>query len=107
MYYSFEYIKKRSASEQKLIVGYTDAMELLDICKNDSTQVIGWEGWLNYDDGRLLRSKKYQGSCEHSPMPSLSVIALTRSILMQAHTEWYEKPEVENADLLFCIITNT
>lgn len=105
--YSFEDIKRRSESEDELVVGYTDAMELLHLFEQSNTQVHGWEGWLKYENGKLSHSQKYQGTSDLSSMPNTSVIALVKSTIMQAHTEWQEKPEVSNAILLFCITTNT
>ncbi|MCP5326566.1 MAG: hypothetical protein H7A09_09630 [Oceanospirillaceae bacterium] len=105
--YSFEDIKGRSESEGELVVGYTDAMELLYLFEQSNTQVLGWEGWLKYENGKLCHSQKYQGTSDLSAMPNGSAIALIKSTIMQAHTEWQEKPEVSNASLLFCITTNT
>jgi hypothetical protein len=104
---SFEDIKLRSASTKKLVVSYSDAMELLYIFEQNSTRVLGWEGWLKYENGLLGHSEKYQGTVDLSAMPSSSAIALVKSTIMQSHTEWQEKPERENASLLFCITTDT
>ena len=70
-------------------------------------KILGWEGWIKYPNNSLGHSKKYQGTTDLSSMPNSSAIAFTKSLIMQAHTEWKEKPEVENADLLFCITINT
>ena len=104
--YSYEDIKNRSESKSEIVVCYTDAMELLYIFESQSTQVLGWEGWLKYQNGTLGHSLKYQGTTDLSLMPTSSAIALVKSSIMQAHSEWQEKPEVVNADLLFCITTN-
>ena len=105
--YSLEDIKSRSASPEEIVVNYTDAMELLYIFENDNTKVLGWEGWVKHQDGSLGHSQKYQGTTDLSHMSNASAIALTKSTIMQAHTEWEEIPEVNDAELLFCITTNT
>lgn len=105
--YSFEDIKARSESADELVVNYTDAMELLYLFKQNSTKVLGWEGWVKHSDGSLGHSQRYQGSTNLSSMPNESAIALIGSSIMQAHTEWEEQPEVKGARLLFCITTNT
>jgi hypothetical protein len=105
--YSLEDIKERSESEEELVVGYTDAMELLHLFEKSDTQVLGWEGWIKFENGQLTHSQKYQGTTSLSSMSNTSAIALIKSTIMQAHTEWQEKPEVENANLIFCITTNT
>ncbi|MBB1301501.1 hypothetical protein H5183_09140 [Pseudoalteromonas sp. SR44-8] len=105
--YSFEDIKKRSESEDELVVGYNDAKELLYLFEQSNTQVLGWEGWLKYEDGNVGLSQRYQGTADLKDMPNKSAIAIIKSTIMQAHTEWEENPEVSNASLLFCITTNT
>lgn len=89
--YSFEDIKGRSESENELVVDYSDAMG----------------GWLKYANGQLGHCQKYQGITDLSAMPNTSAIALITSTIMQAHTEWQEKPEARNVSLLFCIDAKT
>ncbi|MPW29357.1 hypothetical protein F9L16_10145 [Agarivorans sp. B2Z047] len=105
--YSLKDIKERSESEDELVVGYSDAIKLLDIFEQNNTQAHGWEGWLKYEDGKLSHSQKYQGTSDLSALPNTSAISLIRSTIMRAHAEWQEKPEVSNASLLFCITINT
>ena len=105
--YELEDIKHRSSSDDELVVGYTDAMELLFIFEKNKTKVLGWEGWIKYPDGRLGHSKWHQGTDDLSSLPQSSSIALSKSTIMQSYTEWLEKPEIVGAELLFCITTNT
>lgn len=105
--YSLEDIKSRSESTNETVVTYTDAMELLDIYQENNTEVLGWEGWVKRPDGAIGHSQKYQGTTDLSNMTNLSAIALIKCTIMQAHTEWEEKPEVNEAELLFCITTDT
>ena len=105
--YSYDEIISRSESSDEIVLGYTDAMELLHLYENDSTQICGWEGWIKYPDGSLGHSKKHQGTEDLTHMPKLSAIALAKSTIMQSHNEWQEKPEVESASLYYCITINT
>jgi len=105
--YSFEDIKSRSESPEEIVVNYTDVMELIYIFEKDTTKVLGWEGWVKHPDGSLGHSQKYQGTTDLSHMPNASAVALIKSTIMQAHTEWEKKPEVNDAELLFSITTNT
>ena len=105
--YNVEDIKGRSESEDELVVGYSDAMELLHLFEQNNIQVDGWEGWLKYENGKLGHSQKYQGTSDLSDIPNGSAIALIKNTIMQAHSEWQENPEVRNASLLFCITTST
>jgi hypothetical protein len=105
--YTLADIKERSLSKNELIVTYIDAMELLEIFKSKSTKVLGWEGWLKYNDGSIGHSLMHQGTIDLSSMPIDSSIAITKQTIMQSYTEWQEKPEAENANLFFCITTNT
>jgi hypothetical protein len=105
--YSLEDIKSRSSSNDEMVIEYIDAMELLDIFNRSNIKVLGWEGWIKHPNGSIGHSQKYQGTTDLSAMPNSSAISLTKSTIMQAYTEWEEKPEAENAILLFCITTNT
>jgi len=103
--YSLEDIKRRSESTDELIVNYTDALELLYLYENDNTEVIGWEGWIKSPDGSLTHSRRYQGKNDFFRMSKTSTIALIKSTIMQSYVEWDERPEVNGADLLYCIKT--
>ncbi|UPW17231.1 hypothetical protein M0C34_13375 [Agarivorans sp. TSD2052] len=105
--HNLEEIKQRSASDNELVVCYTDAMALLSIYELSHTKVLGWEGWMKYKNGNIGHSKKYQGTVDLSALPKTSAITLCKSTIMQAFTEWQEKPEASEASLLFCITTNT
>lgn len=105
--HSYEDIRSRSLSEDELIVEYMDAMELLHIFEEKSEKVCGWEGRLLYVDGSIELSRKYAQKSILSSLPLKSAIALAKSAIMQAHTEWQEKPEVLNAELYFCISTTS
>lgn len=100
---SLEDIIGKSESTGEIVVSYMDAMELLYIYENNNTKALGWEGWIKHLDGGLGHSKKYQGTTDLTNMSNSSAIALIKSTIMQAHTEWEEKPEVDRAELMFCI----
>ena len=89
-----------------MVVSYSDAMELLYIYKENETKILGWEGWVEHPDGTLGHSERHQGTVDLSRMNNLSAISLAHSTIMQAHTEWETKPEINDAVLLFCITTD-
>lgn len=101
--YDLEDIISRSRSANEIVVSYMDAMELLHIYKNNDTKLLGWEGWVEHPDGALGHSEKYQGTVDLSGMDNLSALALVKATIMQSHTEWEAKPEINDAELLFCI----
>ena len=104
--YCFEEIKSRSKSSKEIVVEYLDAIKLLYIFEQNNTSVLGWEGWIKYPDGSLGHSKNHQGTTDLSCSSNSSAIALIKDSLIQAHTKWEVKPEVNDAELLFCITTN-
>ena len=105
--YSYEELLGRSESDDEIVVAFADAMDLLGIFEEHSTDVLGWEGWIKYPDGTFGHSQKYQGTGDLSSMSQAAAIALIKSTITQAQNEWQEQPEVSNAKLLFCITTNT
>lgn len=104
--YSFEDIRDRSKSASEIVVSYIDALELLYIYKKNDTKILGWEGWVEHPDGTLGHSEKYQGTADLSRMENSAAIALVKSTIMQANTEWETKPEINGGVLLFCITTS-
>jgi GNAT superfamily N-acetyltransferase len=98
-----EEIRKRSASERELVVDHADAIEVLCLCEEHSIPVLGWEGWLEYGDGRLGHSQQHQGTADLSELPRNSALELCRTTIERSHAEWRQKPEDANARLLFCI----
>jgi len=98
--YDIKDIISRSASTDEIVVSYADAMELLQI-KN--IRILGWEGWIKRQDGTVGHSIRYQGTSDLSNLPDSSALHLVKTSITQAQSEWREKPEIENAELLFCI----
>ena len=105
--HSLHDIRERSLSSRELVVQYVDAIEALTIFQERGTRVLGWEGWLLHADGSVSPSHKYQGTAD---LESLSASAsasaaaiLAKATIMQAHTEWQERPEVHDAALYFCL----
>ena len=101
--YELDEIKSRSFSSTEIVVKYTDAIELLHLYEQAGVRVLGWEGWLQHPDGTLGHSRKFQGTTDLSNLSSSSSIALCKTTIMQANSESHEIPEVEGAELLFCI----
>ena len=99
--YSFEDIKERSASVTSLILSYTDAMEILYLYGEKSVVVSGWDGWIVQSSGGLRMSQRHQGPAKISSLPQEAAIALAKGTIMQAHVEWEENPEDEDAQLFF------
>jgi hypothetical protein len=104
--HSLEDIRDRSISKSELVVNYSDAMELLYIFQHSSTPILGWEGWLIFEDGTVTHSQRNQGISDLSSLPFFSAISLARSTIMQANTEQQSIPEAANSELYFCMTTN-
>ena len=101
--YTFEDIKARSLSRRELVVSYSDAMELLHIFGENSTRILGWEGWLRHEQGALSHSIQHQGTVDLSKLSISAAHALIRSTIMQANWDHQELPELKNTELFFCI----
>ena len=101
--HSFKDIQARSLSAEELVVSYSDAMELLHIFEQNSTRVLGWEGWLRHAKGALSHSVQHQGTVDLSELSISAAHALVRSTIMQANWDHQELPEIKDAELCFCI----
>ena len=105
--YSLDEIKARSYSDNEIVLNYTDAMQLLYWFGENHTKIYGWECWILHPSGKLGHSMRHQGSTDLETLPIDSAIALAKSQIMQTNWEWFEKPEVEGGELLFCITADT
>jgi len=92
-----------SASTTELVLPLKEALEALELLQRSGSQVLGWEGWLLYPDGRKGHSGLHQGTVDLSGMERLAAYFLCRESIQQAHAEHMRKPQSPGTELLFCI----
>lgn len=103
---SLQRIKIRSVSEKELIVSYADALELVSIFEQLRIRILGWEGWLLYENGNLELSQDHQGTSDLTELSDEAIVAFMKTTISQAKVDWDKKPENRNAELYFCITPN-
>jgi hypothetical protein len=96
-------LQERSASPSELVLTCDDALEALTLLERGGARMLGWEGWLRYDDGRVGHSAQYQGTVDLSMVPAEQSYALCRTTITDAHAAYRLRPERLDAELLFCI----
>ena len=103
----YEAIQSRSHDAGELVLGYSDAIEMLHLFEKRSTRILGWEGWILYPSGEMGHSEAHQGTVDLSEISVGAALALVKSTIQQANVEWQKNPEVEGGQLLFCITPET
>ncbi|MBD3653303.1 hypothetical protein [Kangiella sp.] len=100
---SLQSIKSRSVSEKEFIVSYADALELVSIFDQLRIRILGWEGWLLYEDGNLELSQDHQGTADLTELSDEATVAFMKTTISEAKVDWDKKPENDKAKLYFCI----
>ena len=81
----------------------SESLEALDVLEKSEGRLLGWEGWLRRADGSLGHSSTHQGTVDLAGMPRESAFALCRTTIVEANREHARAPEIDGAELLFCI----
>jgi hypothetical protein len=97
------HLLQASAKSDELVLPYGMAQEALDALEAGGVQILGWEGWLRYADGRVGHSGSGQGTVDLSGMRSKDAYMLCRNTMAEANSEHERKPEREKTELLFCL----
>ena len=102
-------LKNRSLSPREIVLTYQDALQALDILVAVGWACLGWEGWLNYPDGK-------HGFAPIPPGPDVErgrdedwglfvarSARLCKESIAHAQHSWEQSSPVPGAQLYFCI----
>ena len=53
-------IAGKSLSKTELVLSYGEAIDALNICEKESVMILGWEGWVKSQDGRIGHTAEVQ-----------------------------------------------
>ncbi len=82
---------------------FAESLEALDAIESGGGRMLGWEGWLRRADGSLGHSANHQGTVDLATAARSAAFALCRESIVEANREYCRAPEVDGAELLFCI----
>lgn len=93
----------RSASDREIVLTCSDALAALQHLADSGHQILGWEGWLRYVDGRLGHSARHQGTADLGGLAARDAVEVCRKTIIEVEAAWGRNPEITGAELLYCI----
>ena len=93
----------RSLSPNELVLTPEDALEALDVLASLPGRVLGWEGWLEWPDGRRGHSAIHQGTVDLSGMAAAAAVIFARSTITAAAHQFEAQPDAPGTRLLICV----
>ena len=105
-----ERLRELSVSDRELVLPYPEVLEATYIWYQNNIPILRWAGWIQYADGKVGHSTKFQGLDSGPPGETESFddyIQRTenncRVTIEKANEEWKLFPEIPDGKLLFCI----
>jgi hypothetical protein len=95
--------RENSISDRERVVPYELALEAVDLLEAKGILILGWEGWLAYQDGGRGHSGRHQGTVSLDQLSVAESASLVRRTIANAYKAWLKEPEYPGAQLYFCI----
>jgi len=92
----------RSISSRELVVSAGDALVAINRLERAGVKVLGWEGWLQYNDGKRGHDARAQGTVDLSNLSVSEAAELCRETIIKASEEWASSPR-NDAVRFYCI----
>ena len=92
-----------SYSKNEIVLSFADAIKLIEYLRDKNILVLGWEGWILHMNGSLGHSISYQGTVDLSNLSPSAALSLVEDTITESNETWCSNPEIENAELLYCI----
>jgi hypothetical protein len=92
----------RSISPRELVVSAADALIAIDRLETADVKVLGWEGWLEWSDGKHSHDSQAQGTVDLSPLSVAEAASFCRETIREAAEQWEESPR-PNATRFYCL----
>ncbi len=100
-------IARRSISRREIVLPLDAAIAAVDWCAINQIHILGWEGWIQYADGRVGHGNAPQGTTSLEGLSVPDAADFCRRTIRVAALEW-SKTYPEAMDRLhFCITVDT
>ena len=92
-----------SISQREIVVPLKEALEVVDIMESKGILILGWEGWVKTEDGRVGHGSAPQGSVSLEDCSVADAAEICRKTMNEDAAEWESKNKGSNEKLHFCI----
>ncbi len=103
-------LRSLSISEQEVVLPFDASIKAIEHWRAQGIAMLGWEGWIQYPDGRTGHSVNFQGTISIERRADESWAAYVQrsadfciTTIKEAHEEWSRQPEVVGATLYYCL----
>lgn len=92
-----------SISSCEIVLPYGAALEAIDLLEGQGIHILGWEGWVKGQDGRIGHGSAPQGTVSLDSLSIREAAQLCRETIPVDYTQWLND-NPGTADVLhFCI----
>lgn len=92
-----------SISQKEIVLPLEEALLVIDIMESKGIPILGWEGWVKTDDGRVGHGSAPQGTESLEGLSVGEAAALCRRSMQQDAAQWAKEHEDATEELHFCI----
>ena len=100
-------IAQQSISQREIVLPLNAAIEAVDYCALNQIHILGWEGWLQTQDGRVGHGNAPQGTVSLEGLSITDAAEFCRNTIRAAALEWSENHPEATDRLYFCITINS
>ncbi|MDH3975368.1 MAG: hypothetical protein OEV42_13890 [Deltaproteobacteria bacterium] len=96
-------IIEKSISQREIVVPLEDALRVVDIMESKGILILGWEGWVKTEDGRVGHGSAPQGTVSLEEYSVNEAAKICRETIKEDAAEWKKENIGTSEKLHFCI----
>jgi len=104
---AFEFIPQeiieKSISQKEIVIPFEEALKVIDIMESKGVLILGWEGWVKTEDGRVGHGSAPQGTVSLEDCSVVEAAEICRKTIKEEATEWEKENRDSSEKLHFCI----
>ena len=96
-------IIEKSISKREIVVPFEEALRVVDIMEDKGVLILGWEGWVKNEDGRVGHGSAPQGTVSLEDCSVEETAEICRKTMTEDAAEWEKENKGSSDKLHFCI----
>lgn len=97
------HLAKLSIDDKEIILPMEEALLAIDALEERGIHILGWEGWVKYQDGRIGHSDVPQGTVSLDQLSVSQAADLCRRTIREDSEKWRRDNPQRSNQLYFCI----
>jgi hypothetical protein len=96
-------LRERSISQREIVLPLAQALEAIDHLESQGIQILGWEGWVKDEQGRIGHGNAPQGTMSLQKLSTHVAAQLCRNTIQSDASQWMQDNSNASNSLHFCI----